>query len=168
MSAFATTPTTTTTTPVWEAGRIMVTDGLSKSEMNGLLCELEAKKVDATGNVRWQCLILAYRSGAEEHLSIKPVNLIDAPAPSEESSEYVKRLVEEHDKLVAESDFAQAQEKVMEALTHVPQSGMLHQLMGDTCRRMQQPAASFGKHMRRSVANSNGTVPGKKIMKGMH
>ena len=54
-----------------EAGRIMMTqEGLSKSEMNRQLVELESQKNVGTESLRWQCCFLRSRRETPSNLRI--------------------------------------------------------------------------------------------------
>jgi hypothetical protein len=78
----------------------------------------------------------------------------------------VRQLVREHDILVHNTqEYQKAQEKVMEALTHWPQSGNLHGLMCDCARRMEQDPQTMAKHMRRSVANNSHASDAERIFR---
>ena len=138
----------------WEGGRIMRTEGLSKSEMNGLLVELETQKNVGTENLRWQCILL---SGKEERLSIKPVNLCNPPTPTVEENDVANQLVEEHLKLCSVKEWALAQEKIILALSNIPNSGRLHEKMVVLSDTMGLDRTIMIKHIKRAVANSDGS-----------
>jgi len=132
-----------------EAGRIMMTQGLSTSEMNGLLVELESQRNIGTENFRWVCLFLV----TQTKNSIRPVNLTQPVAPTAQESEIVDKLVEEHGDFIESGEFDKAQEKLLLALSKIPYSGYLHQLLGEVSNRMNNDLAVTIKHMRRAVAN---------------
>ena len=143
-----------------EPGRIVVLNGLLKTELNGLLVEVLKKTPnDSDGNYRWTCTVLTDESENSSPMNIKPLNLTYPPFPTPEVCRKSTNLCDEGRKMYRKSNhlMEKAIKKVNEAVALYPQYGIAHSLLGEIAHFFKKPQSIILKYMRRAVANDIGT-----------
>ncbi|KAJ1422621.1 hypothetical protein B484DRAFT_420879 [Ochromonadaceae sp. CCMP2298] len=133
----------------------MLTCGLSEESKNDLIVELEERRGE-----RWACLLLEYTNVKEENLVdlMDPANLIDPLIPSLENLVKMQLPLARFDDFLVAGDLFQARIKLVQALTYYPSAGKLLQHMSDLSRKSGDSSRSVVKHLRRAVANTDGTL----------
>jgi hypothetical protein len=145
----------------YEPGTIMVLHGLSKTELNGELVELNQMVISDDGTMRWKCLQLKDTENPTQMISIKVSNLQSPPIPTTAQLKQSNDLVLEGRDLffktmkgASNKYIEKGKGKIAEALRLVPSNGMGYNVLGDIAHFEQKSPDIVKRYMRRAVANS--------------
>ena len=138
----------------FEPGRIMVLQGLNKTELNGVHVEVLKKAQNGDSeNIRWTCIIVD-ETVVHPPLNVKALNLGIVPLPSAETLEIAAKLCMDGQQLYrTKNGVAKAKNKLIAALALYPCYGFAYCILGEIAHYTKKSQVEIMTYMRRAVAN---------------